>query len=192
MTTPDASPATLSSRTFLGLGSNLGDRLARLQESLDALRDRRIRPLAVSSVYDTDPVGILSQGNFLNLALEVEWPGDPRALLERCQDIERSAGRVRGPRDGPRTLDIDILLCGQRILGTPGLEIPHPRLHVRRFVLVPLAEIAPSVIHPVLGLTVAELLKGCPDLSGVRAASGRLRLERVDPSGYNPAASRGK
>lgn len=192
MTTPKASADTLPGRTFLGLGSNLGDRLARLKESLEALRDRQVRPLAVSSVYDTDPVGILSQGSFLNLTVEVEWPGDPRSLLEQCQEIERSAGRVRGLRDGPRTLDIDILLCGQRILEAPGLEIPHPRLHLRRFVLVPLAEIAPSVIHPVLGLTVAELLKGCPDLSGVRPASDRLRLERVDPSGYNPAASRGK
>lgn len=163
-----------------------------LREGLKNLEDREVRLVRVSSVYDTDPVGFREQGSFLNVVAEVDWEGEPRELLQRCLAVEKAMGRERGERNGPRTLDIDILLCGNRIHREAGLEIPHPRLQERRFVLVPLEEIAPGIVHPLLGLTVRELLARCPDRSGVRKLPLRLALERVDPSGYNPAASRGK
>lgn len=174
------------------MGSNLGNRLGFLREGLKNLGDSGVITLRISSLYDTEPVGFREQEDFLNLIAEVAWPGSPRDLLERCLDAEKAAGRVRRIRDGPRTLDIDILLCGSQILREPGLEVPHARLHERRFVLVPLEEIAPDVVHPVLKLTVRKLLKLCPDTSGVRKSHFQLSLERGDPSGYNPAASRGK
>ena len=179
-------------KTFLGLGSNLGDRVEFLRNGLKNLKDRGVRMVQVSSIYDTDPVGFREQESFLNVVAEVDWAQEPRDLLERCLAVEKAMGRERRVRNGPRTLDIDILLCGNRIHREAGLEIPHPRLHERRFVLVPLEEIAPGIVHPLLGLTIRELLARCPDSSGVRKLPLRLALERVDPSGYNPAASRGK
>ena len=176
---------------FLGLGSNLGDRLDFLRKGLKALQDSGIRILKVSSVYETDPVGFLEQGSFLNAAVGALWSGEPRDLLERCLAVEEKMGRERRVRNGPRTLDIDILLCGSRIQREPGLEIPHPRLHERRFVLVPLEEIAPGLVHPVLNRTIRDLLASCADPSGVRRLPGHVSLEPVDPCGYNPAASRG-
>ncbi|HEU5179522.1 MAG TPA: 2-amino-4-hydroxy-6-hydroxymethyldihydropteridine diphosphokinase [Candidatus Polarisedimenticolia bacterium] len=155
-------------RVHLGLGGNLGDRLGALQSALAALRARGLVPQRVSSVYDTEPVGFLEQGNFLNLALAGHWDGTPRELLERCLAVEAELGRVRDFKDGPRTIDIDILLRGEQIVSEAGLEIPHPRLHLRRFVLVPLAEIGPEVIHPVLRRSFADLLAHCPDPSRVR------------------------
>jgi 2-amino-4-hydroxy-6-hydroxymethyldihydropteridine diphosphokinase len=188
---PDRGRENSGKMTFLGLGSNLGDRLGFLRKGLKALKDSGIRIIRVSSVYETDPVGFLEQGSFLNAVAEVEWSGEPRDLLARCLAVEQGMGRERRMRNGPRTLDIDILLCGERICREAGLEIPHPRLHQRRFALVPLEEIAPGIIHPLLNRTVRELLASCADPSGVRKLPLHLSLERVDPSGYNPAASRG-
>ncbi len=156
----------------LGLGGNLGDRLGALQSALAALRSGGLVTRQVSSVYDTEPVGFLEQGNFLNLALAGEWEGSPRELLDHCLAVEAQLGRVRQFKDGPRIIDIDILLWGQAIIREPGLEIPHPRLHLRRFVLLPLAEIDPEVIHPVLQRTVADLLARCPDPARVLRAAG--------------------
>lgn len=156
----------------LGLGGNLGDRLGALQSALRSLRSRGLVPQRVSSVYDTEPVGFLEQGNFLNLAVAGAWEGSPRELLDHCLAVEAELGRVRGFKDGPRNIDIDILLRGEAIVRSPGLEIPHPRLHLRRFVLVPLAEIDPEAIHPVFRRTLADLLAGCPDPSRVRRAAG--------------------
>ena len=176
-------------RIFLGIGSNLGDRLGYVRQGLKGLEDAGILPLWVSSLYETEPVGYLKQGDFLNLVAEVVWAGGSRGLLEGCLAVEGVMGRVRGMKDAPRTLDIDILLWGNRIQREAGLEIPHPRLHERRFVLVPLEEIAPDLFHPVLKHTIRELLDGCPDRSDVRRSPLRVALERGDPSGYNPAAS---
>jgi len=178
--------------TYLALGSNLGDRRLALQRGLRELANRGALARRVSSLYDTDPVGFLDQPSFLNLAAEVTWAGTPEELLERCLDAEKTLGRVRQFQDGPRTLDIDVLLAGDLILKSKGLEIPHPRMHLRRFVLQPLAEIAPHAIHPLMRLSVQELLERCGDGSGVRKVGDPFTVEPPDPSGYNPAASRGK
>ena len=185
-------PERPGKKIFLGMGSNLGDRLHFLSEGLKSLEDSGVELLRISSLYDSDPVGFRDQGTFLNLAVEVDFSGGPRELLERCLRVEKAMGRERGTKNGPRTLDIDILLWGDRILREKELVIPHPRLHERRFVLVPLAEIAPDFPHAVLQATIRELLSRCPDTSGVRDTRHQLSLERPDPSGYNPAASRGK
>src|SRR5262245_26604962 len=124
--------------TYLALGSNQGDRERALREGLQQLAKLGVSVRRLSSLYDTDPVGFLDQPSFLNMAAEVAWEGSPEELLAQCLATEKALGRVRGFRDGPRTLDIDVLLAGDLILKTPGLEIPHPRMHLRRFVLQPL------------------------------------------------------
>jgi 2-amino-4-hydroxy-6-hydroxymethyldihydropteridine diphosphokinase len=155
---------------FLGLGSNLGDREAAIEDALARLSDRGVRVRERSSNWATEPVGGPPQGEFLNAAAGVLTTLSPEALLAACLDVEREMGRVRTVRNGPRTIDIDVLLYGERRVDEPGLTIPHPRLAERRFVLAPLAEIAAERRHPVLGLTVAELLARCPDRSRVRRA----------------------
>ena len=153
---------------FLGLGSNLGDREAAIERALARLGDRGFRVAVRSSLWLTEPVGGPPQGWFLNAVAGGETALPPEALLEACLATEREMGRVRAERNGPRTIDVDVLLYGEERRDTPGLALPHPRLHERRFVLAPLAEIAPGLVHPVLGLTVAELLARCPDASAVR------------------------
>jgi 2-amino-4-hydroxy-6-hydroxymethyldihydropteridine diphosphokinase len=120
-----------------------------------------------SAVYETEPVGGPAQGEYLNRVIGGRTALEPRALLQACLGVETTAGRVRAERNGPRTLDVDILLFGAQVRKEPGLVVPHPRMHERRFVLVPLAEIAPALVHPVLELTIAELLARCPDHSRV-------------------------
>ena len=153
---------------FLGLGSNLGDREAAILGALALLGARGFRTTRCSSLWLTEPVGGPAQGWFLNAVAGGETDLRPEALLEACLATEREMGRVRAERNGPRTIDVDILLFGETTWDAPGLRIPHPRLHERRFVLAPLAEIAPRLVHPVLGVTVAELLASCPDTSAVR------------------------
>ena len=153
---------------YLGLGSNLGDREAALRSGLLDLERGGVSIRAVSSVYETDPVGFFDQPTFLNLAVEAQWAGGPESLLERCRRAEERLHRVRGERDGPRTLDVDILLMGDLVLGSADLLIPHPRMSERRFVLVPLSEIAPDAVHPGSNLTIRELLRRCPDDSRVQ------------------------
>ncbi len=152
---------------FLGLGSNVGDREANLAMARERLAARGFRESAASALYETEPVGGPPQGAFLNQAIGGGEELAVRGLLEACLAIEHELGRVRRERNGPRTLDLDILMYGALVSDDPGLEVPHPRMQERRFVLVPLAEIAPSFRHPRLGLSVAELLARCPDTSRV-------------------------
>lgn len=145
---------------YLGLGSNLGDRLANLQRAL-ALLSRLGRVEAVSSLYETVPVGgPPGQAPYYNAVccLATELP--PRELLRALKEIEGELGRRPGPRWGPRPLDLDILLYDDRVVQEAGLEVPHPRLGERAFALVPLAELAPGVRHPVTGETVEGMLEG--------------------------------
>lgn len=134
---------------FLGLGSNVGDRLDHLQAGVDHLHaERRVRVDAVSSVYETAPVGGPSQDDFLNLAVRVATTASPRGLLRACHRAERARGRVRTAPWGPRTLDVDLLLYDDRTLVTNRLVVPHPRLTGRPFALIPLIEVAPGMLLP--------------------------------------------
>lgn len=147
---------------YLSLGSNIGDRQAHLRAALDRLA-AALRVTRISPVYETEPVGGPgAQRWFLNLAAEAETDLFPLQLLSSAQRIETALGRVRTVRNGPRTIDIDILFYARAVIRTPRLEIPHPRLHERRFVLVPLADIAPDLRHPVTRLTVREMLDAAP------------------------------
>lgn len=129
-------------RAFLGLGSNLGDRAAHLRRAVDALVDL----VAVSPLYETEPVGGPPQPPYWNLVVELRTRRSPRQLLEVCKELESAAGRERSVRWGPRTLDVDVLLVGALRVCEPDLVVPHPRLFERRFVLVPLADLAPELV----------------------------------------------
>lgn len=157
---------------YLALGSNLGDRAANLQAAMRALPPA-IYVLRSSSVYETEPWGFTEQPAFYNLALEAETKLKPRSLLARLKKIENSLGRTPTFRNGPRLIDIDILFYGQEQIVLPGLVIPHPHLHERPFVLVPLVELAPGLVHPVLGVTSAELLQRIGK-EGVQRLNGSL------------------
>jgi 2-amino-4-hydroxy-6-hydroxymethyldihydropteridine diphosphokinase len=153
---------------FLGLGSNVGDREQNLARGLRLLESRGFAVSVASSLYETEPVGGPPQGPFLNMVVRGKTGLAPQALLTRCLETERDLGRVRAERFGPRTLDIDILIYGDLVVDTPDLTLPHPHLHERLFVLVPLSEIAPNEArHPLLGFTAAEMRRRCPDTSRV-------------------------
>jgi len=152
---------------YLSLGSNLGDRAANLERALALLDGAGVRIVRRSSLYKTEPVEFTAQGWFLNLAAEVETALMPRQLLHTIRRVEQEMGRRRIVRAGPRVLDIDILLYGTSVMRTPELEIPHPRMAGRRFVLVPMAELAPGLRHPILKLTMLELLAATGDRSQV-------------------------
>jgi 2-amino-4-hydroxy-6-hydroxymethyldihydropteridine diphosphokinase len=153
---------------YLSLGSNLGDRAANIERALSRLDEEGVRIVRRSSFYQTEPVELRQQGWFLNIAVEAETELMPRQLLRAIRNIERELGRKRIVRSGPRTIDIDILLFGANRVNAAELEIPHPRMTERRFVLVPMAEIAPALRHPVLRSTMTELLAATADRSHVR------------------------
>ena len=152
------------------MGSNVGDRGGYLAAGLAALRaSDGIEVVAASPVYETDPVGPSPQRRYLNGVIRLTTVLEPRALLGRLLEIEAANGRTRGSdRDAPRTLDLDLLLYGARKLIGPGLEVPHPRLAGRPFVLEPLCDLAPDLIHPILGETIEVLARRVRDLSAVR------------------------
>lgn len=146
-------------RVHVAFGGNLGDVEENVRRALQALgRLPTSRIVRVSSLYRTAPVGVVDQPEFVNGALEADTELEPEAFLGGLAEIERALGRTREVRWGPRTVDLDVLLWGDRVIRTPDLEVPHPRMHERAFVLVPLAEIAAEALHPVLRQTVGTLL----------------------------------
>lgn len=155
---------------YLALGTNLGDRLSNLHASMDALAPD-VRVLDKSPVYETEPWGYTDQPPFLNMVACAETDLSPEDLLHRLKDIEATLGRIPSFRNGPRLIDIDILFYDDLVLDTPPLVIPHPSLHKRAFVLVPLATIAPKLVHPLLGLSVEQFLEKI-DSHGVQPFSG--------------------
>jgi len=146
---------------YIALGSNLGDRAANLAAAVDRLRATpELRVTKISSYLENPAVGGPTDSpSFLNAVVEIETTLPPRALLERLLEIERELGRVRREKWGPRVIDLDVLLYGDQVIDEPDLKIPHPLMHQREFVLRPLAEIAPGVMHPVMRKTVRELLE---------------------------------
>ena len=155
----------MKKRVYLSLGSNVGDRRANLDAAVEQLR-KLGAVTAVSSYFETEPMEFVAQPKFLNIAVALETDKMPRQLLAATMAIEQSLGRKRGAAGdvpkGPRTMDIDVLLFGQSIIDMPALTVPHPAMHERRFVLEPLAEIAPEVRHPVFKKTVRELRDALP------------------------------
>ena len=147
---------------YLGLGSNIGDREEHLRAAVERLAAGDLRIVRVSPVYETEPLEMTAQRWFLNQVAEAETSLFPKQLLARVGRIERTLGRVRGAPNGPRTIDIDILLYASAVVRTAELEIPHPRMANRRFVLAPLADLCPELRHPVTHRTVAEMLAAAP------------------------------
>jgi len=157
---------------YLALGGNLGDRLASLRAALDALPPD-VAVLAESRVYETPPWGYTDQPAFLNMAVKAQTSLSPQALLDYLKAIEARLGREKSLRWGPRLIDLDILFYDNLALDTPPLIIPHPRLHERGFVLAPLADIAPDLLHPTLGCSVRSLLADV-DLAGIHPFPDRV------------------
>lgn len=153
----------MSTLAYLLLGSNLGDRAARLAQARHDLAATAGRLVAASALYETAAWGVEDQPAFLNQVLAVETELDAPALLAACLAAEQQQGRERLVRWSARTLDVDILFFGQEIITTPSLTVPHVALPARRFALVPLAELAPCLMHPQLHLTISQLLAECPD-----------------------------
>jgi 2-amino-4-hydroxy-6-hydroxymethyldihydropteridine diphosphokinase len=154
-------------RALLGLGSNLGDRLENLRAAVALLEERDLRVTRSSRVYATDPVGGPDQPEYLNAVIEVEASGSARELLETCLAIERHMGRERGERWGPRVIDLDVLTFGEQEIDEQDLQVPHPRMHERAFVLIPLLELEADPPLPG-GRKTAELRLGSMALGGVR------------------------
>jgi 2-amino-4-hydroxy-6-hydroxymethyldihydropteridine diphosphokinase len=154
--------------TFLSLGSNVGDRAHYLKKGIEELTQHHVEVVAIAGIYETEPKEVTDQPWFLNTVVQANTDLTPHQLLEVCLSIERENQRVRPMRKAPRTLDLDIIFYADRVLREPELTIPHERFRERKFVLIPLAEIAPTVTDPVTGTTVRDLLRLCTDTSEVR------------------------
>jgi 2-amino-4-hydroxy-6-hydroxymethyldihydropteridine diphosphokinase len=152
---------------YLALGSNLGNREGHLRAGCQGLSARGVDITRSASLYSTEPREVLDQPWFLNTVIEGNTGLSPDQLLQMCLEVETENQRIRHTAKGPRTLDIDIILYGNHIVHNPGLAIPHPRFSARRFVLVPLAEIAPDFIDPLTGKSIQQLLEACEDHSRV-------------------------
>ncbi len=161
---------------FLGLGSNIEDRLTYLQAAVNALHNHpKIRVDAVSSVYETEPVGGPEQGPYLNMVLRVATLLSPRRLLGHAQHVEQTLGRARAERWGPRTIDIDILLYGERTIRRRRLQVPHPRLDERAFALVPLLEVAPGMRLPD-GRSIASVVARLAPITGITMVGAQVSV----------------
>lgn len=154
---------------FISLGSNMGDRQANLSAAIEAL-EPEVHPVACSLVYETPPWGYLDQQKFLNQVVKAETQLMPTDLLEYIKEIEEQQGRQETFRNGPRSIDLDIIFYDQEVIDSPPLTIPHPRMETRAFVLVPLADLAPHYQHPILGVSVIDLLSKV-DKSGIVISS---------------------
>jgi len=155
-------------RVFLGLGSNVGERQKFLNRAVGELQNvHDTKVVWASSVYETDPVGKTDQPKFLNAALEIETALPPGELHGELQSIEQRVGRRKGERWGPREIDIDVLLYDGLVFNDGGFQVPHPEMEGRKFVLVPLKEIAPDLVHPINGMTVEEMVQACKDTGRV-------------------------
>ena len=161
---PDASAST---NAYVSLGSNLGDRAGNLLLAIRGMLDFDLEVTRLSQVYETEPVETFAQPLFLNMVAELRATIDPEEMMARLLRVERSLGRTRDFAKGPRTIDLDLLLYGDHIVDTKVLTLPHPRLHLRHFVLVPLAELDPQLVHPTLKKTIAQLLETVADVSHV-------------------------
>lgn|SRR5574341_510161 len=158
-----------ASKAYVGLGSNLGDRAGNLLLAIRGMMEASLCVTRVSSIYETEPVSEVEQPPYLNMVAEIgNHLPSPEQVMARLLRIEFALGRIRDVKDGPRTIDLDLLLYGNMASQSEFLKLPHPRLHERRFVLEPLAEIAPRLTHPTLDRTITELLEHSEDRSAVR------------------------